>query len=52
MKNTDKLNLCIYLLGRQMTAQAVLFEEEGGFTERLYRLRSERRQHQTKGSVR
>jgi four helix bundle suffix protein len=37
------LNLCIHLIGRQMDAQADAFEKEGGFTERLYRVRSERR---------
>ena len=37
------LNLCIYLINRQMEAQANVFEKEGGFTERLYRVRSERR---------
>ena len=37
------LNLCIYLLKQQLQAQARAFEEEGGFTERLYRRRSERR---------
>jgi len=33
------LNLCVYLLNRQLRAQATAFEEEGGFTERLYRTR-------------
>lgn len=33
------------LLDRQIAAQAKTFVEEGGFTERLYRVRSERRQH-------
>jgi four helix bundle suffix protein len=37
------LNLCCYLLDRQLAAQAQAFETEGGFTERLYRLRSQRR---------
>jgi four helix bundle suffix protein len=37
------LNLCRHLLNRQLSAQAAAFEREGGFTERLYRLRSERR---------
>jgi len=37
------LNLCIHLVGRQMEAQADAFEKEGGFTERLYRIRSEKR---------
>ena len=34
------LNLCIHLVGRQIEAQAMAFEKEGGFTERLYRIRS------------
>ncbi|MBU1694818.1 MAG: four helix bundle suffix domain-containing protein [Verrucomicrobia bacterium] len=38
------LNLCCYLLDRQMAAQASAFEKEGGFTERLYQRRSQRRQ--------
>lgn len=37
------LNLCIHLIGRQMEAQADAFEKEGGFTERLYRRRTQRR---------
>lgn len=37
------LNLCCYLLDRQLAAQAGSFEKEGGFTERLYRVRSLRR---------
>ena len=37
------LNLCIYLLDRQLKAQAEAFEKEGGFTERLYRKRKEAR---------
>lgn len=37
------LNLCCYLLDRQLTAQAQAFEKEGGFTERLYRIRNKRR---------
>lgn len=37
------LNLACYLLDRQMAAQAAAFTEEGGFTERLYRVRSQRR---------
>ena len=37
------LNLSCYLLDRQLKAQAAAFEKEGGFTERLYRVRSERR---------
>ena len=31
------------LLDRQLAAQARAFEQEGGFTERLYRVRSNRR---------
>ncbi len=38
------LNLASYLLSRQLEAQAAAFEKEGGFTERLYRIRSTRRQ--------
>ena len=34
------LNLSCYLLDRQLSAQAASFEKEGGFTERLYRVRS------------
>ena len=37
------LNLCCYFLDRQLAAQAATFEREGGFTERLYRMRTERR---------
>lgn len=37
------LNLCCYFLDRQLAAQAAAFEKEGGFTERLYRIRSARR---------
>ena len=37
------LNLCVHLIGRQMDAQAGAFEREGGFTERLYRRRTQRR---------
>jgi four helix bundle suffix protein len=36
------LNLCCYLLDRQLAAQAAAFEREGGFTERLYRVRQRR----------
>ena len=43
------LNLCIYLLDRQMKAQARAFEQEGGFTERMHRIRSETRKQQLKG---
>lgn len=41
------LNLCIYLLDKQLKAQAAAFEKEGGFTERLYRRRSERRSQES-----
>jgi four helix bundle suffix protein len=37
------LNLSCHLLDRQIEAQAKAFETEGGFTERLYRIRSARR---------
>lgn len=33
------LNLACYFLDRQVEAQAAAFEKEGGFTERLYRVR-------------
>jgi four helix bundle suffix protein len=36
------LNLCCYLLDRQLAAQAEAFENEGGFTERLYRIRKQK----------
>ena len=37
------LNLCCYLLDRQLAAQAEAFEQDGGFTERLYGRRQGRR---------
>ncbi|EAT58622.1 four helix bundle suffix domain-containing protein [Chlorobium ferrooxidans] len=37
------INLCCYLLDRQIEALAKSFETEGGFTERLYRVRSAHR---------
>jgi four helix bundle suffix protein len=37
------LNIGCYLLDRQLEAQAKAFEQEGGFTERLYRTRQQRR---------
>jgi four helix bundle suffix protein len=37
------LNLCCHLLDRQLASQAAAFEKEGGFTERLYRTRSQAR---------
>ena len=36
-------NVCCHLLDRQLAAQAAAFEREGGFTERLFRVRSEKR---------
>jgi len=41
------LNLACYLLDRQLAAQAAAFEKEGGFTERLYRVRTQRRTRPT-----
>jgi four helix bundle suffix protein len=43
------LNLCCYLLDRQLAAQAAAFEEEGGFTERLDHIRAQARRQQPKG---
>ncbi len=37
------LSVACGLLDRQLAAQAAAFTDEGGFTERLYRIRSERR---------
>ena len=37
------LTVACTLLGKQITAQANAFQEEGGFTERLYRVRTETR---------
>jgi len=37
------LNLGCHLLDRQLAAQAQAFEKDGGFTERLYRIRNQRR---------
>jgi four helix bundle suffix protein len=37
------LAVACHLLARQLAAQARAFEREGGFTERLYRVRSARR---------
>ena len=37
------LNLTCYLLDKQIAAQAKAFENEGGFTERLYRVRFQKR---------
>ncbi len=38
------LNVCCYLIDRQLATQAAMFEREGGFTERLYRVRSAQRE--------
>ncbi|MBR1951649.1 MAG: four helix bundle suffix domain-containing protein, partial [Lentisphaeria bacterium] len=38
------INQETYLLARQITKLAASFEQEGGFTERLYRVRSAKRQ--------
>jgi four helix bundle suffix protein len=40
------LNLACYLLDRQVQRLAQDFENEGGFTERLYRIRSQKRRKQ------
>ncbi|MEJ2077650.1 MAG: four helix bundle suffix domain-containing protein, partial [Acidobacteriota bacterium] len=37
------LNLCCYLLDRQLKHLADSFENEGGFTERMYRFRTRQR---------
>ena len=37
------LNICCFLLDRQLESQAAAFEQNGGFTERLYRVRRGRR---------
>jgi four helix bundle suffix protein len=37
------INVAGFLLDRQIAAQAEAFEAEGGFTERLHRIRSARR---------
>lgn len=37
------LNLACHLLDRQLAVQAAAFEKEGGFTERLYQVRSSKR---------
>jgi four helix bundle suffix protein len=37
------LNLACHLLDRQLAAQAAAFEQEGGFTERMHRIRSRSR---------
>lgn len=40
------INLCARLLDKQIEAQAKAFENEGGFTERMYRIRQQRRKRQ------
>jgi len=40
------LNIGCYLLDKQLAAQAKKFEEEGGFTERMYRIRQQKRKKQ------
>ncbi len=37
------LNLCCYLLDRQLITQSKAFEQDGGFTERMHRVRSNNR---------
>jgi len=37
------INLCTYLLDKQIQAQAKAFENQGGFTERMYRIRQQNR---------
>ena len=39
------LRVACSLLDRQLAAQSKAFQEEGGFTERLYRIRTEARKH-------
>lgn len=41
------LNLACHLLNKQIAAQAAAFESEGGFTERLYKVRSANRNKQS-----
>lgn len=40
------INVAATLLDRQIASQAAAFEKEGGFTERLYRIRSKNRRLQ------
>ncbi|GMV93275.1 MAG: hypothetical protein AMXMBFR82_30530 [Candidatus Hydrogenedentota bacterium] len=42
------INLASYLLKRQVDSQGETFTEEGGFSERLYRIRTERRRKKRK----
>ena len=44
---TVLINQETYLLGRQLSRLAADFEHEGGFSERLYRVRSEARAKNT-----
>ncbi len=44
------LNVCCYLLERQVASQADAFEQEGGFTERLYRTRTKARDRQRRNN--
>jgi four helix bundle suffix protein len=37
------MKIFVFRQGRQIEAQAKSFEEEGGFTERMYRIRQQRR---------
>ncbi len=41
------INLCCYLLDNQINTQGEAFEKEGGFTERLYRVRKNARNKRT-----
>ncbi len=43
------LNLCCHFLDRQLATQAQAFENEGGFTERLYRVRNGARKSGKRG---
>lgn len=45
------LKVACSLLDRQIAAQAAVFEKEGGFTERLYRVRSQSRSNQSTKST-
>ena len=40
------INLCTHLLDKQIESQAKAFENEGGFTERMYRIRQQKRKKQ------
>jgi four helix bundle suffix protein len=43
--------IALHLLDKQVNSQARAFEQEGGFSERLYKMRSEiRKQQQEKGT--